>query len=269
MNVKFTHYLITRFNVPVNNWETDKNGRPVLDHQWMENRLDLFAQYCVPTITQQTEKEFRWLLYCARHTHQSFFERIQELTTDIPQAEIVLVDHFDELLVDLRKRMATDNTPYVISSRLDNDDGLGAHYIANVQKCFSARDKLIINFTEGVLYDRSRGILTEIRNSLRNHYGSLIESMQDGKPLITVMGYPHGIPPEGSTIVDVRERYAWLKVIHDRNMASKANGIPTLRKGIPSAFNLAPETLKVSWIHTLWFVLKKSVSRLKRIITLR
>lgn len=269
MNVKFTHYLITRFNVPVNNWETDKNGRPVLDHQWMENRLELFAQYCVPTIAQQTQKAFQWLIYGDRQTKEIFLERIRELTADIPQAEVVLVDHFDELLIDLRKRMASAGTPFVISSRLDNDDGLGLHYIANVQEHFSAVDKRIINFTHGILYDRSRGVLTEIRNSLRNHYGSLIESVQDEKPLITVMGYPHGIPPEGSTLVDVPANYAWLKVIHDRNMASKANGIPTFRKDIPAAFNLAPDSINVSWTNTLWFVLKKSLSRLKRIITLR
>ncbi len=267
MNVKFTHYLITRFNVPVNNWETDKNGRPVLDLPWMENRLELFAQYCVPTIAHQTEQAFKWILYCDRQTSLHFLEKIKSLTAGIPQAQIELVDHFDELLIDLKKRMIAASTPFVISSRLDNDDGLGPNYIAEVQRHFTEKDKHIINFTQGVLYDRSHCVLTEIRNSLRNHYGSLIESVQDGKPLTTVMGYPHGIPPEGSTMVDVREKFSWLKVIHDRNMASKANGIPTLRKDIHAIFNLETNALKISWIHTLWFALRKSLSKIKRIFT--
>ena len=54
MSVKFTHYLITRFNVPVKNWDRDKAGKPVLDDAWMHNRLDLFRRYCVPGVANQT-----------------------------------------------------------------------------------------------------------------------------------------------------------------------------------------------------------------------
>ena len=266
MSRKFTHYLITRFNVPVNNWHKDKAGKPVLDHLWMENRLNLFAQYCLPTIVQQSERGFQWLIYCDRQTHPALLKKIKELILLTPQARIIPVTDFEELLTELRGRLSGSETEYVITSRLDNDDGLGPNFISDVQQAFSDQDKLIINFTKGVLYDHSKKVLTEIRNSERNHYGSLIESAGQ-KEFVTVMGYPHGIPPEGSTELNLHNRFSWLKVIHDRNMISKTNGIPILRKDIGLIFNIDEEFLKISWLHTFWFLIRKVLSRIKRTIS--
>ena len=266
MNVKFTHYLITRFNIPVNNWNKDKAGNPVLDDQWMQNRLELFAGYCVPTIANQSERNFIWRIYCDQQTRPPFLDEIRKLTAALPMVQLVLVSDFDHLLNDLRELLAQVTTPFIITSRLDNDDGLGPHFISDVQKHFVEEDKRIINFTKGVLYDHHRGVLNEIRDSRRNHYGSLIEKVNNEGELITVVGYPHGIPPKDSSIDNVDTRFAWLKIIHERNMVSKTNGIPLLQENIRAHFNLKEKAFKVSWWNTCWFVVRRLLSKIKRLI---
>lgn len=264
MSGKFTHYLITRFNVPVKNWDRDKAGKPVLDDAWMRSRLELFRRYCVPGVANQSNKNFIWLIYCDTLTSPSYLSDINQAISNIPNAKVKPVQDFEALMADLKQLLSSAPTPYVISSRVDNDDSLGPVYISEVQKHFVAHDKRIINFLGGVLYDAQRGILTEIRRSHLNHYGSLIEVIKPDKELITIMGYPHGRPPEGSTVADIDVRFAWLKIIHERNMASKTNGVPLFDKAVTTHFSLQPDDLPRSYLATSVFVIHRLLSRLKR-----
>ncbi len=263
MSVKFTHYLITRFNVPVKNWEQDKAGLPVLDDAWMKNRLVLFRKYCVPTLAQQAEKNFTWLIYCDRLTTTHFLAEIRKAIEVVPEAAIRQVDDFDGLLLDLKQLISSVPTPYVITSRLDNDDGLGPQFIAKVQESFEPKDKLIINLTKGVLYDVHRCVLTEIRNSQVNHYGSLIEETAHGPNFLTVFGYPHGRPPAACTIKNVDSRFSWLKIIHLRNMVSRTNGKPLVSSKITAHFNLQPDDFSQSWLATSIFVIRRLLYKIK------
>ena len=262
--MKFTHYLITRFNVPVKNWDRDKAGHPVLDDAWMKERLSLFTTYCAPTILHQSIKDFTWLIYCDTLTSPDYLAIIQQAINGIPGATIRKVEDFEMSLTDFRKLLAADPSPFVITSRLDNDDGLGPDFIREVQASFVPVDKMIINFNKGVLYDLQNHVLTEVRSSPYNHYGSLIEEKQADQMFLTIFGYPHGQPPKGSNVMNLNSRFAWLKVIHQRNMVSKTNGWPLHRKHIISHFNLQVNDVSQSWLATAMFVVIRSLSKIKR-----
>lgn len=264
MHKVFTHYLITRFNVPVKNWEVDKAGNRVLDKTWIEHRLRLFNTYCAPTIGGQSNTNFTWLIYCDHRTEEDYLRRITETVSGIHQAEIRLVEDFYKLLDDLRDTVSRCPTPYIITSRLDNDDGLGIDFVNDVQANFSSGDLKIINFTKGILYDGHRHVLTEIRYSQRNHYGSLIETLKQGQIPLTVLGYPHGNPPEKSEIVNVSTRLSWLKIIHERNMASKTNGKPLLNNSVVVHFGLKRSEFPISYWATIIFVFRRLGSKVKR-----
>lgn len=264
MKGKFTHYLITRFNVPVKNWERDKSGRKVLDEAWMQERLNLFRTYCAPTISRQSSDAFTWLIYCDTQTSPVHLEAIRAAVANMPHVIIRQVEDFDRLLVDLRTIVAKVPTPYVITSRLDNDDGLGPQFIYEAQSHFVPHHLMILNFRKGVLYDTHRKVLTEIRQSHFNHYGSLIEEVHPDKPLLTILGYPHGIPPEESQVIDIDSRFAWLKIIHERNMASKTNGKPISNSAVAAHFQIQPNDFRQSWLATGAFVFRRLLYRLKR-----
>jgi hypothetical protein len=264
MEGKFTHYLITRFNVPVKNWNKDKAGHQVLDAAWMEHRLDLFRQYCVPTVRRQSGVSFSWLIYCDVFTDEIALQNIRQCLSTVPHAMIRQVTDFDHLLLDVRELIQGAEVPYVITTRLDNDDGLGPDFIRDVQAHFKTSNKVILNFTRGILYDADRKVLTEVRSSPRNHYASLIEKVDPHQSPLTALGYPHGIPPEDCTIENIETRYSWLKVIHQRNMASKTNGWPLFRNTIAKHFGLDPSLFNISLPATLWFAFRRFVSKIRR-----
>ena len=48
------HYLLTRFNLTFKEWKTSKNGELVLTDKWLKNRFELFENYCLPSVKNQT-----------------------------------------------------------------------------------------------------------------------------------------------------------------------------------------------------------------------
>ena len=263
----FTHYLITRFNVPVENWNRDKAGQTVLDSAWMEHRLILFERFCVPSIQGQTEKNFTWIIYCDANSCQEDIEMISRHIHQIDKASIRFVSDFNHLLNDLKLLLLESNQRFVITSRVDNDDGLGKNYIHNVQKHFVRKDNTIINLNGGILYNEEQKILTEIRNGRNNHYGSLIEEIKPIDNLVSIIGYPHDKPPAGYGVINVDQRFSWLKIIHSRNLSSGTHGIPiSINKVIPH-FSIQEKDFLISQSNTWKYVGNKLIDKLRRSIS--
>jgi putative rhamnosyltransferase len=262
MNGKFTHYLITRFNVPVKNWDKDKAGKKVLDQAWLDERILIFRKYCVPTITNQSQKNFTWLIYCDVNTPPEYLSAVRQIIHEIPQATIRLVSEFDHLMIDLRQILADDPTPYVITSRMDNDDGLGKEYMQRIQEAFIPQDKTLLNFLHGIVYDVEKQILTGIRNANLNHFTSLIETKSQDRDYLTVLGFSHTRPPAHIVVKDLHSPNAWLKIIHGRNMNSRTKGKPVARKEILPFFNLTKKDVPISILQTAIYILRKGIHRI-------
>jgi hypothetical protein len=229
MMVKFTHYLVTRFNVPVKTWDRDKSGAPTLDDQWMQHRLSLFRVYCVPTIAGQTGKNFQWIIYCSTQTDSNYLKQIEAEVSTVPGAVIRLVEDIESMMADLRHLMKSATTPFVITSRVDNDDGLGKNYIRIIGEHFTETNKKLLNLTGGLLYDPDKKVMTQMKNSLKNHYTSLIEEQTSESEFLTVLGFPHDNPPAGVSIENIYGAGNWLKIIHERNLKSQLKGKPVFR----------------------------------------
>ena len=257
MMVKFTHYLVTRFNVPVDNWNRDKTGHPTLDGAWMKHRLALFNRYCVPTISGQTEKNFHWVIYCDIHTFTADKQRIEESVKMIPGAEIRLVQDHGEMLSDLRKLISNQLTPYVITSRLDNDDGLGKNYIKNVQDHFKEADKLLLNPSGGIVYDVNEKVMTQMKKSLQNHYTCLVEKNNGNGKLLTVLSFPHDHPPSDVVIENIPGERAWLKIIHEKNVKSKLKGKPFFTRKEIYFEGISLDAFPFSFLNTMKYTLSR------------
>ncbi|MEO5906755.1 MAG: glycosyltransferase [Saprospiraceae bacterium] len=258
---KFTHYLVTRFNVPAGKWLQDKEGRPTLDDEWMDHRLDLFKKYCVPTVAGQSEKNFEWLIYCDIKTGDSVRQQIENSTHTITNVQLRYVEKMEDLLIDFKHILNSAETPYVISSRLDNDDGLSIDFIKSVQHQFQAMDRCLINFNHGILYDVNRRIMTQIQSGYLNHYGSLIESKKMADQYLTIMGFHHTSPPEDVSVINLSRPCAWLKIIHERNARSGMKGRLVLSKNILECFLLPNNLFKISFLNSagylVWRIKKK------------
>jgi hypothetical protein len=260
MNGKFTHYLVTRFNVSIANWDMDKSGSATLDASWMNHRIHLFKTFCAPSIAGQTNMDFKWLIYCDPHTPAPFVESIKNSIALIPHAELRFVNDFDALKTDLKQLISSGTSAYVITSRVDNDDALGKTFIKTVQEKFIEADRTVINLCGGVLYDLPMKVLTMLPDMRFNHFGSLIEKRKNTTEFLTVMGFSHHDPPSEAKVVDVNSKFAWLKIIHDRNLKSRTIGIPVFSSNLVQHFTIEKNIMPISRINSIVYFFKRGIT---------
>ncbi len=268
MNALFKHFLITRYNVPLEGWELDKSGIYTRDDAWMEHRFQLFKKYCVPTILAQSEDDFTWLIYCDRNTSQVYLDNMNSLIKSIPNAMIRLTGGYHECLSDIDGLLSKAETPFVITSRLDNDDGLGIHYIRIIQQNFIAQNGVILNLLNGHGYNVIRHVTTEMYNIRNNHFSSLIERNNSAGGHISIRGFQHDNPPADFVIRNLPEKNAWLKIFHERNLKSSPFGYPVFRHKFFEWYGLNSSNTSVSVpntiLYSLWWLAVGLFRKLKK-----
>lgn len=254
----FSHFLITRFNVPVADWSVDKAGVPTRDKAWMKDRLSLFTRYCVPSVAAQTDKAFTWLICVDAGTKDDDLDAIQAGTQAIARRELIFARDHGEAMNRLRERLAADPAGYVITSRLDNDDALSTGYVDTIQNRFVALDKQLLNIPSGLSYDVHRRVLTHLRRARLNPFTSLIERNEHDGNLLTVLGFPHHRPPAGVTVVNIPMAWGWLKIVHTRNVVSRIKGWPLLRVPRTAHFAADPKAMPICWWNTIAYMGRRS-----------
>ncbi len=249
----FTHFIITRYNVKLEGWgwDHDISGAATLDESWLKHRYDLFMKYCVPSVATQSCSDFEWLIYISPDTPDEYLQKFNALTSKYPHFSFRPVNGYDESMDDIRRSLSSAKTPYVITPRLDNDDGLGKEYVAHVQRHFVKEDKVIINFLHGNGYDVNRSVLTSMYHMCMNHFTSLIEIRSPDVSNISVRGFAHDDPPSEMKFINLDDKHAWLKIFHDRNLKSQLFGYPVFQSRLHEYFGLHPRDLHVNVGNTL------------------
>ncbi|HUR30803.1 MAG TPA: glycosyltransferase [Saprospiraceae bacterium] len=270
MSGKFTHYLITRYNVPIPGFQMDRSGVTTRDEKWLQHRFELFQKFCLPSVIHQSNKDFQWLIYVDRETPEKYYIQIKEVIHHQPNIQLYQVSDHKECLLHIDQFLTQSITPFVITSRLDNDDALGLQFIQTVQKNFIEKDKVILNLLHGVGLDYRRKIVTFLYNMRNNHFTSLIELKKNEGGHITVRGFQHDEVPDDYTVINIPSRYSWLKVFHDRNVKSSTFGYPIIHRVLEERFGLQKNTLKSRIPNTVaysfWWLadgIKRKIFRIK------
>ncbi|NNK60099.1 MAG: hypothetical protein EX263_00960 [Flavobacteriaceae bacterium] len=214
----FKHLLITRFNLRNSNWTTDKKNVEVLTEQWHENRFKIFRDFCFSSVAAQTNTNFEWLVYFDVTTPDKFKRLIAELDLELDCFKPIFVDGMNLFVPSIKSHIASLNEPYLITSRIDNDDCLSKHYIEEVQKRFDAQDFMAIDFVDGYTLQIQPEFKLGKRLDQFNPFISLIEKNDDPK---SVWSIRHSHWKRESKITQVRDIRVWASVIHAEN---KING---------------------------------------------
>ena len=160
----FSHFVFTRWNL-LDSKTTIYNNPAVPDPEaWMEHRIKLFNEYCLPNMMLQ-KGSFTWLLAFAPGTPKW----ITDEYATFPHVKIIF-----EYPRDWLRRQPIKHGEWVISSRIDNDDTVSINYIERVQAQFNERVLLVD--IDGVKRDLSTGKYHTVeRHSNNSPFISLIE----------------------------------------------------------------------------------------------
>ena len=224
MNLKIEHFILTRFNLRL--WTKDKKRNDTRTNEWLKNRFDLFEKYCLPSIMNQTNHSFKWIVLFDLETPNNYKDRIKAYEKYCPSFCPCFVKaeksrYFVSIFKEEIKRRMKEDTNLLITTYLDNDDALHQNYVEETQK-IEATLPTFVSYVYGIQYYTELNIATRVPYT-NNHFISLIEPLKESSDFRTVYGYGSHIAinkyKKTQTIYvnnPIQDR--WIEVIHEANM---------------------------------------------------
>lgn len=219
----FKHYLITRFNLKNPDWDVTKNNETLLTDEWMEDRMWLFENFCFPSVAAQTNKNFNWLLFFDTSTPEKYKKAIADLISSRANIKAFYINGMPEFYPAIQQFISEDskNTPYLITSRIDNDDCIHKNFIDEVQQKFKSQDYQAIDIIQGYsLQVKPRFILGK-KEHIFNPFISLIEKNESPK---TVWFNDHTLWKKETRITQITDKRLWMSIIHEKNKVNEFDG---------------------------------------------
>lgn len=218
------HYILTRFNLRL--WTKDKKRNHTRTEKWLNNRFELFEQFCLPSIINQSNKCFKWIVLFDIHTPDRYKEKIKSYEKICPQFCPCFIEadksrNFVRVFREEIQKRIDKGTNLLITTYLDNDDSLHKNYVQEMQD-IKVEYPTFVSYVYGIQYYTELNIATRIpyRN---NHFISLIEPLDEHRGFRTVHGY--GSHVDINNFKNVKTVYyedtmqdRWVEVIHDANM---------------------------------------------------
>ena len=212
----FHHLLITRFNLKNSDWKFTKNNDNLLDDKWMTERMELFQNFCLPSAVNQTNKNFKWLIYFDNSTSDFFKNEIQKIIQNHSNILVFYIEGMPEFNSSILKYISenTKDKPYLITSRIDNDDCIHKDFINEVQQKFNNQDFMAFDFIKGYTLQVEPKILLGKKEHIFNPFISLIEKNENPK---TVWHYVHNMWKKEPRVTQVTDKRIWMSIIHEKN----------------------------------------------------
>ena len=206
----FTHVVLTRFNVRL-------EDRAPATEQWLRDRLRIMRATLLPSMRAQSVRPSAWLVLCDGNSPEWFRSEIEKDLIGVG-CPIWLDEPFSSSLVANIVRGYV-NSPYLITTRIDNDDAVALNFIERVQAEFSPTPNVFINFIHGAQYEE--GWIFH-RSDPANAFISMIE---DAQSVRTVFIDWHNRLGAHGIIRQVRTSPMWLQVVHGSNIANSTHGV--------------------------------------------
>lgn len=219
----FRHYLITRFNLRKQDWEVTKNNEKLLTETWLEDRFWLFENFCLPSVAGQSNKNFQWLLYFDTTTPSEYRKRIEELVQPFSFIKLFYVDGMEAFYPGIKKYVNAHaaQIPYIITSRIDNDDAIHRDFIDEIQKQFHQQRYRVIDCIKGYSLQVSPAVMLGKKEHIFNPFISLIERNENPQ---TIWYNYHTAWKKERRITYITHRRLWIAVIHEKNKVNNFNG---------------------------------------------
>lgn len=241
--MNYSHFIITRFNLRFsdNTWEKDRLGNQVLTDEWLAYRIELFIKYCLPSVLNQTSRNFLWLLYFNTGTNETIIQQFRELEKSHNNLiKIIMANGYDDFMERYCNDVLSfcpDNNRYVITTRLDNDDIVHKDFIKKIQERFCEQQFMAINFVKIMMLNPDKNNKLFIDYSFSNHFISVIEKTESAK----ISGcYSRGDRKWNirNKIIHIFDKPYCIEIISDRNLINRFRGFPVFKTTDLSAFSI-------------------------------
>ncbi|MGN6614042.1 MAG: glycosyltransferase [Candidatus Nitrosocosmicus sp.] len=220
----FKHFLVTRFNLRISNWKTTKSGLDVLSETWLNDRFEKFESYCLPSVLNQRNKNFKWLIFFDTLTPAKYLRKIEELQKTNPYMYCYFINGITELSNAFKEAIKTlldKKNKWVITTRLDNDDAIHENFVQEIQSNFIPQDETVIDARSGLQLNiqKKKAEVRKLHNEF-NPFLSLIEKSADFQ---TVILKPHREWKSPKNLIVLESEPLWIEVVHKNNKLNEAD----------------------------------------------
>lgn len=219
----FQHYILTRFNLRAEDWTTTKNNEKVLTEEWLEERFDLFENYCLSSVKNQTNQNFKWLVFFDTNTPEFYKQKVEEYRRSYENFLPFFIDGMNNFLPEILKNIKElDSEKYIITSRLDNDDCIHENYTEVIQSYFEKQDHHAFDIIDGYTLETGKNTRLGVLMKLNNPFISLVEKKEDFKTVW--FRDRHGSWKFEKNMTKIKNQRLWLSVIHSKNKVNRFSG---------------------------------------------
>lgn len=223
------YYILTRFN-----WSKGRD-------KWTGERLELFEKYTLPSVAAQTNKKFKWLIFCDPTTDMKYQLRLLDLIDPHPNFSVHYAEppHKHEWYNPTQEVLTEFIVPFLIkeertiTTRLDSDDMLACDFVDRV---YSAIDPTlpheVLIFPHGYIMDKEG-------NYYKKRWGDnpFVTAVETGQDIKTAFGANHMRASRISTnYKNVDANPAWVCVVHADNAKNTLE-----RRGVAGNETVIPE----------------------------
>jgi hypothetical protein len=226
MITNIDHVLLTRFNLPTPGVESLVRAQ----EGWLRKRVDLFETYCVPSVLSQTNRQFHWIIYFDPESPEWLREKIaafeaQRVFSPIFRESVPPVQLIQDLRTVTGARGAT-----LLTTNLDNDDGLAVDFVERLQQCTSSAPRAAVYLNRGLILSPMDLHLREDRH---NAFCSVREGWDDPS---TCWSDWHDLLPRHMPVTEIGGEPAWLQVVHGTNVSNRVKGTLVRKGDYPELF---------------------------------
>lgn len=254
------HFIITQFNLrdfPLS--DTDRYEDWL---KWTRSRKGLFMEYCLPSVLNQYNKEFSWLIFFDTETPLEFSGFIGELES-LPLIQICYSDGSADFLAnytsEIRKRIPKSEK-WIMTTRLDNDDSLHKEALSVIRQNFVPKHKYLISLASGYAmnindktlshyYYPMSPFITLVENAdleIRGVFDKIHTKWDQLRLFVFKEIWLETINKKSRKSRFILKEPMWIQTVHGDNISNSFyRGLPVLKKRDLSKFSLHMTTEKL------------------------
>ena len=208
------HVLLTRFNLPSQGVESFIRAK----EGWLRDRIALFELYCLPSVRAQTNQEFHWIIYFDPESPEWLKRRIQDHVGEGAYIPIFRSSvSKNDLIADIA-RVTGGHGTRLITTNLDNDDGLAIDFVERLQAVEPLQERTAVYLVRGLIKSEFRLYL---RLDRHNAFGSVVENWTSPA---TAWADWHTLLGKSMRVLELHDEPGWLQVIHGANVSNRVRG---------------------------------------------
>lgn len=218
------HVFLTRFNLPSEGVESLIRARD----GWLRERVGLFERYTLPSLAAQTCRNFRWIVYVDPQSPSWLLERLRpHIGAGAFTAVFRETVSHGQLLSDINDLIGV-RRDQLLTTNLDNDDGLANDFVARLQA--EAVERPTALYVRDGLIMSPRGLY--LRRDPVNAFCSVREPWRDD--VSTCWADWHNLLGQHMPTRELSGEPGWLQVVHGNNVSNRVRGrlvAPTAYRG--------------------------------------